>query len=112
MTDYVIDYFELPTADMPASRRFFAEAFGFGQVDYGPGYSEITGSPVLGALNREPDVQNPVIGVRTGDIATAVAAVQAAGGVITVPVYDYPGGQRFFFREPGGTVLMCYCPAA
>lgn len=111
MSDYVIDYFELPTQDMPASRRFFSEAFGFGHVDYGPGYSEITGSPVLGALNSEPDVPSPVVGVRTGDMEAAVAAVQAAGGVVTVPVYDYPGGQRFFFREPGGSVLMCYCPA-
>lgn len=108
MGDYVIDYFELPTRDLPASRRFFSEAFGFGHVDYGPGYCEITGSPVLGALNGEPDIPSPVLGLRTGDIA---AAVEAAGGTVTVPVYDYPGGQRFFFREPGGSVLMCYCPA-
>lgn len=111
MNRYVIDYFELPTAEMAASRRFFTAAFGFGQVDYGPGYSEITGSPVLGALNAEPDVPTPVVGIRTDDIAAAVEAVHAAGGAITVPVYDYPGGQRFFFREPGGNVLMCYCPA-
>ncbi len=32
----------------------------------------------------------------------------AAGGVITRPAYDFPGGRRFFFREPGGAELAVY----
>jgi predicted enzyme related to lactoylglutathione lyase len=34
--------------------------------------------------------------------------VQAAGGVITRPPFDYPGGRRFHFREPGGTELAVH----
>ena len=112
MAGYVIDYFELQTTDLPISKQFFRDAFGFGHKDYGPGYSEITGAGTLGGLTAEAEESIPgsVIGVRTDDIAAAEAAITAAGGTIVKPTYDYPGGQRLFFREPGGTVLMLYCP--
>jgi len=46
--------------------------------------------------------------IRTDDIEKAVKAVTAAGGVITRKPYDFPGGKRFFFREPGGSELAVY----
>ena len=33
-----IDYIEFPSGDLAATQRFFAKAFGWGFVDYGPGY--------------------------------------------------------------------------
>ncbi len=112
MTSYAIDYFELPTRDTGASSRFFAKAFGWGEKAYGPGYSEILDAGVLGGLNSgEGKPAAPLIGIRTDDLAAAEAAVTAAGGTITVPAADYPGGRRFQFREPGGAELLVYCPA-
>lgn len=112
MPSFVIDYFELPTDAMAASQAFFRDAFGFGITPYGPTYSEVTGGGVLGGLNADAADRpaTPVVGIRTDDIAAARQAVEAAGGVLTKPVTDYPGGQRFFFREPGGAELMVYCP--
>jgi uncharacterized protein len=113
MASFVIDYFELPAADIAASQSFFRQAFGFGSKDYGPGYSEITDAGVLGGLNADKTDQSraPLIGIRTDDIAAAQRAIEAAGGTITKPVSDYPGGQRFFFREPGGNEMLVYCPS-
>lgn len=111
MPSFIIDYFELPTNDLPASRGFFNAAFGFGHVDYGSDYSEITEGGVLGGLNAMKEAQAPLIGIRTDDIDGAVAAVTAAGGELVTPVADYPGGRRCQFREPGGAVLLLYCPA-
>ena len=113
MTNYVIDYFELPSSDVDASQRFFAAAFGFGRTDYGPGYSEITGAGVLGGLNGiEGDKPTaPLIGIRTTDIEGAASAVRAAGGALVGEIVDYPGGRRFTFREPGGSELLVYCPS-
>jgi len=113
MTQYLIDYFELPTTGTATSREFFGKAFGWGFKEYGPTYSEITEAGVLGGLNGDSAEQSkaPVIGIRTDDIEAAVAAITAAGGVITVPVNAYPGGRRLFFREPGGSELMVYEPA-
>lgn len=112
MVSYTIDYFELPTTSTDASKRFFSAAFGWGSKDYGPGYSEILEAGVLGGLNGgDGNVAAPLVGIRTDDLEVAIAAVTAAGGTITVPAEDYPGGRRFQFREPGGSVLLVYCPS-
>jgi predicted enzyme related to lactoylglutathione lyase len=110
MASFVIDYFELPSAGVADSERFFREAFGFGIKQYGPGYSEITGAGVLGGI-AAGGASAPAIGIRTDDIVAAQRAIEAAGGRVTQPVVDYPGGQRFFFREPGGNELLVYCPS-
>lgn len=114
MTHYVIDYFELPTTSTEASQQFFADAFGFGHKPFGPTYSEITEAGVLGGVNADSQDQGtgPLIGIRTDDLAAAKQAVEAAGGAITRPIVDYPGGQRFVFREPGGNEMLVYCPSA
>lgn len=109
---YVIDYFELPTSATAESRSFFGKAFGWQFKDYGPDYAEIIGAGVLGGLNGGSGDRSagPVLGIRTDDIEGAAVAVAAAGGTITTQPYAYPGGKRFFFREPGGSELMVYCP--
>ena len=33
------------------------------------------------------------------------ARVEAAGGTITDPIFEFPGGRRFHFRDPGGNEL-------
>lgn len=111
MATFVVDYFELPATGTSPSQDFFSKAFGFGTTEYGPGYSEITGAGVLGAVNASGESAAPLVGIRTDDIAAAQRAIEAAGGTITKPVYDYPGGQRLFFREPGGNELLVYCPS-
>lgn len=110
MTSFVIDYFELPTTDTAKSSAFYREAFGWGEKAYGPGYSEILDAGVLGGLNGVPEGRSagPVVGIRTDDIEAAQAAVEKAGGTISIAPHDYPGGRRFFFREPGGAELLVY----
>ncbi|RYE86115.1 MAG: VOC family protein [Hyphomicrobiales bacterium] len=112
MTSFVIDYFELPTSSMDKSRDFFRDAFGWGNKSYGPGYSEVLDAGVLGGLNGAPEGRSstPVLGIRTDDIVAAQAAVEKAGGTISIAPHDYPGGRRFFFREPGGSEFLVYWP--
>ena len=35
------NYIELPTTNMAAMKAFYADVFGWGYVDYGPGYAAI-----------------------------------------------------------------------
>jgi predicted enzyme related to lactoylglutathione lyase len=90
----------------------FRNAFGWGNKAYGPGYSEILDAGVLGGLNSvaEGRSETPVIGIRTDDIDAALAAVEKAGGKVSIALHDYPGGKRFFFREPGGSEFLVYMP--
>jgi predicted enzyme related to lactoylglutathione lyase len=112
MAKYEIDYFEVPAPDAGKTSAFFTEAFGFAALAYGPSYIEVREAGVLGGINADPGDRPaaPVIGIRTDDIAAAEEAIIAAGGSITKPVYDYPGGKRMFFREPGGAELLVYQP--
>ncbi|MEO6013575.1 MAG: VOC family protein [Devosia sp.] len=107
---YVVDYYELASSAPRQSGAFFAKAFGWGLKSYGPDYTELQESGILGGITADEADKNsaPLIGIRAEDIAAAEAAVVAAGGVITRPIYDFPGGRRFYFREPGGNEMMVY----
>jgi hypothetical protein len=39
------------------------------------------------------------------DLEAAHGAVLAAGGEIIRPIFAFPGGQRFHFRDPSGNEL-------
>jgi uncharacterized protein len=112
MAKYVIDYFEIPAPDASKTSTFLTNAFGFGALAYGNDYIEVRDAGVLGGLNSDKTDRPaaPVIGIRTDDIVAAEKSITASGGTITKPAYDYPGGKRLFFREPGGAELMVYQP--
>ena len=105
MSKYVLDYLELPSADNDKSRSFFGSAFGWTFVDYGGSYAEIRGAGLLFGVNSDDSDKSvaPIPVIRTEDIEQAEKDVVAAGGIITRKPYDFPGGRRFFFREPGGS---------
>jgi len=101
-----IDYIELRGGDLAASRNFYSAAFGWSFVDYGPGYAAFEGAGIDGGLDgAAPDDRQPLIILKADDLADALARVEAAGGTITDPIFEFPGGRRFHFRDPSGNVL-------
>jgi predicted enzyme related to lactoylglutathione lyase len=44
------------------------------------------------------------------DLEAVEAAVKEAGGTITQPIFTFPGGRRFHFREPSGNELAAMQP--
>jgi predicted enzyme related to lactoylglutathione lyase len=110
MPDFTLDYMELPSSDAVKSCAFFTDAFGWTYADYGGTYAEIRGAGLLFGVNADGKDKSaaPMAVIRTDDIEKAVKAVVAAGGVITRQPYNFPGGRRFFFREPGGSELAVY----
>ncbi len=107
-----IDYLEFTSPDLPATKAFFASAFGWGFNDYGPEYQEIIGAGVSGAGISggiaAGDLAPPLVILKTEDIEAALARVTAAGGQITRPIFAFPGGRRFQFREPGGSEMAVW----
>ena len=104
---YEIDYVEFPSTDNHASRRFFADAFGWQHVSFSPSYYEIRGAGLLAGIEAGEAVKTaaPLAVIRADDFETAKREVIAAGGAITLELFEYPGGKRFHFREPGGVEL-------
>jgi predicted enzyme related to lactoylglutathione lyase len=107
--NYQIDYLEFPSSDGLKSRRFFSEAFGWTFTDYGATYAGIEAAGIGAGIDSDTTRPSaPLAVIRTADLEEAQQHVEAAGGVITRPAYDFPGGRRFHFREPGGNELAVY----
>jgi len=112
MTDR-IDYIEFPSSDRAATSGFFRAAFGWGATSYGPDYDGIEGAGIDGGVDQAPEKVSATMAIiRTDDLDDAERRVIAAGGVITRPQFDFPGGRRFHFREPGGNELAVWIARA
>jgi uncharacterized protein len=106
---YQIDYLEFPSANGAASKSFFEEAFGWRFTSYGPLYTGIDDAGIDAGIDADAKRSAaPLAIVRAADLAEAERKVLAAGGVITVPAFDFPGGRRFHFREPGGNEMAVW----
>lgn len=102
-----IDYIEFSSPDISATTTFFARAFGWHFNDYGPEYQELADAGLSGGIAAGAAAP-PLVILRTDNLEAAFAQVSAAGAAITRPIFDFPGGRRFQFREPGGTEMAVW----
>lgn len=100
-----IDYVELRGGELESTKSFYASAFGWGFTDYGPTYSGFEDAGLDGGLDGTGASSAPLVILRSNDLEGALARVEAAGGTITEPIFDFPGGRRFHFRDPAGNEL-------
>lgn len=107
MGDLTIDYVEFSSGDIGASKGFFAQAFGWGFVDYGPQYQAFANAGIDGGIDGtgQAAAGTALVILKADDLDGALARVEAAGGVVTKPIFSFPGGRRFHFREPGGAEM-------
>jgi len=107
---YRIDYLEFPSIDGAGSRSFYEKAFGWSFVSYGPSYLGFESAGIDAGIQSaaEEATSAPLAVIRCADLEEAERSVVAAGGTISRPAFDFPGGRRFHFREPGGVELAVY----
>ncbi len=99
-------YLELPTRDRAAAKSFYAQAFGWTFTDFGPDYAATMSGDTDIGLDAAPDrVAAPLPVIEVEDLEAAQDAVVQAGGTITVPIFAFPGGRRFHFRDVDGHEL-------
>jgi len=108
--DRRIDYIEFPVADIAIAKRFYSEVFGWTFTDYGPDYTSFADGRLSGGFRGgEAAVPGgPLVVIYAADLASAESAVIAAGGRITQPIFAFPGGRRFHFRDPCGHELAVW----
>lgn len=102
------NYLELKTADVAATKAFYTAAFDFDFTDYGDDYAGVNGDHLEIGLHKSEAPEPPLAGFQTDDIAAAERKVRDAGGEIVQATYEFPGGRRFHFRDPGGNELLVY----
>ncbi|MFN3775013.1 VOC family protein [Sphingomonas parapaucimobilis] len=101
-----LEYLELPVGNRAAAKHFYAEAFGWTFTDFGPDYAAtMSGDTDVGLDAASDRVKAPLPVIRVDDLDATLAAVEAAGGAVVVPIFAFPGGRRFHFRDVDGHEL-------
>lgn len=111
------NYVEFPSQDLPATRRFFNDAFGWTFEDYGPDYSAFAGEGLDGGFFRSElagrtENGSALLVFYSAHLEDTLAKVVAAGAVIVKPVFSFPGGRRFHFIELGGNEFAVWSDPA
>lgn len=102
-----IDYIEMPSCDLAATKSFLAALFDWTFQDYGPDYAAFDDGRMAGGFftaEKTSDVENgsPLIVFYHADLKMMCTKVVDLGGEITKDIFEFPGGRRFHFRAPGG----------
>ena len=53
----------------------------------------------------------PLVVLYGADLADVQVAVEAAGGLVVKPIFEFPGGRRFHFTDPDGYELAVWSEA-
>src|SRR5688572_9355934 len=107
MTNEKINYIELPATDLEGTKAFFIKAFGWEFVDYGPDYVALQNAGLDGGFYRSDLVADTSAGsalvvLYSPELEASLTKVEQAGGRIVRPIFSFPGGRRFHFRDPSG----------
>lgn len=106
--DGKLDYLELPGGDLPGTKAFYGAAFGWKFIDYGPGYAAFDEGLDGGFDAQDDATRAPLPVLFATDLEAMLGRVEAAGGIIVQPIFTFPGGRRFHFRDPAGNELAVW----
>jgi uncharacterized protein len=102
-----IDYVEMPSKDLAATRDFFTQLLGWSFQDFGPDYCAFDDGRMAGGFFFSKQTSSvadgaPLIVFYRQDIEQVCVEVSRLGGKITREIFEFPGGRRFHFEAPGG----------
>ena len=105
-----LNYLELPVGDLNATQSFYEDALGWTFARFGPSYaSTTTGDTDLGLQADAAEATASMLPViQVDDLEATLARVETAGGEVTRPIFAFPGGRRFHFRDPAGNELAVW----
>jgi uncharacterized protein len=110
--DNSINYIEFPMVRNAETKKFYGPVFGWKFTDWGPNYISFSGADVAGGFNGEGDAKVTGSGVLVvlyaSDLKQKFEDVKKAGGEITKPIFEFPGGKRFHFLDPNGNQLAVW----
>ena len=109
-----LNYVELPAKNIPETKKFFEDAFGWSFTDFGPDYTAFTDEGLDGGFYKSDlsslvSIGSALLVLLTEDLEQAQATVELFGGKISTPIFSFPGGSRFHFIEPSGNEFAVWC---
>ena len=108
--DRRIDYIEFPCTDIEKTKAFYISVFGWKFTDYGPTYTSFEDGRLAGGFTTDaaPVSGGVLVVIYAADLEAIEKKVQEAGGVIVKPIFSFPGGRRFHFKDPSGNELAVW----
>ena len=105
-----MDYVEFVVRDIPSTKAFYSSIFGWTFVDYGPGYTSFVDNGLGGGFTKEgiPRPGGPLMVFHVDDLEAALTRAKAVGAKIVKPIFSFPGGRRFQFRDPDGYEIAAW----
>ncbi|OCQ23214.1 glyoxalase [Pseudoalteromonas luteoviolacea] len=102
-----LNYVEFAANDLSATKAFFNSVFAWEFVDYGPEYTAFSNQGLDGGFYKADMYSHPSGGgallvFYSNNIQATLDKVVKHGGEIVKPIFDFPGGCRFHFKEPSG----------
>ncbi len=102
-----INYVEMPSRDIEATKAFFTSAFGWSFVDYGTEYVAIKNAGLDGGFYKSDQISSPASGsvlvvLYSSELEATLEDVISAGVKVVKDIFDFPGGRRFHFTDPSG----------
>lgn len=108
--DLRIDYIEFTVPDVRAARKFYETVFGWAFTDYGPEYTSFNDGRLSGGFRTgdTPARGGTLIVLYARNLDDIKARVTSTGGTIVQDTFEFPGGRRFHFTDPGGNELAVW----
>ncbi|MBL1259323.1 MAG: VOC family protein [Thiotrichaceae bacterium] len=102
-----INYIEFPSKDLDVTKLFFAAAFGWQFVDYGPDYIAFNNEGINGGFYKKDQAAtveggSALIVFYSRDLEQTQEKIEQASGSIKRAIFPFPGGRRFHFCDPNG----------
>lgn len=108
--DRRIDNIEFAVEDIARARDFYGKVFGWTFTDYGPSYCEFTDGRLTGGFAKSGPVTpgGPLVILYADDLEGTQRRLEDLGAPIVKPIFSFPGGRRFHFRDPEGYELAVW----
>lgn len=108
-----INYVEFPSSNLPETKAFYENVFGWSFEDYGQEYTAFNHSGLEGGFytsKKHVSTENgsALIAIYSEDLELTQAEIKKAGGRIIKSIFSFPGGRRFHFTDPNGNELAVW----
>ena len=108
-----LNYVEFTTQDIKSTQQFFESAFAWSFDSFGEGYIAFSNEGIDGGFFSSDSVASrdrgaPLLVFYSENLESTQTKITEAGGTIVREIFDFPGGRRFHFSEPGGNELAVW----
>lgn len=109
-----INYLELPSRDLAATKAFYGSVFGWEFVDFSDDYTAFTSAGMRGGFYISDKVSltsengAALIVFYSRDIEATLIKIKKAGGQVIEPFNDFTGGRRINFMDLSGNELSVW----